>query len=148
LSYAYEKHKDSIAQTATAGVEEEGNGISGEYRIGPVKLSGQYGEYDRTGSTTQKSYQAGIQYYLGKHQFILTYSASEDGGPTSTAVQPECDLTAVGYRYNFTRRTFFIGSYAKVDNKVGRLCNFGSNTLTITDGQDPQGFSLGLRHVF
>lgn len=148
FSYAYEKHKDSIGQTATAGVDEDGNAVSAEYRVGPVKFSGQYGEYTRTASTKQKSYQAGLQYYVGKHQFIFTYSASKDGGPTSAAAQPECDLTAAGYRYNFSRRTFFIGSYAKVDNKTGSLCNFGSNTLTITEGQDPQGFSLGLRHVF
>ena len=148
FSYAYEKHNDSVGQTATAGVDEEGNGISGEYRFGPVKLSGQYGEYERTRATKQKSYQAGVQYYLGKHQFILTYSASKDGGLATAAVQPECDLTAVGYRYNFTRRTFLIASYAKVENDTGSLCNFGSNTLAITEGQDPQGYSLGLRHVF
>ncbi len=148
LSYAYEKHNDSIGATATAGVDEEGHGLSGEYRVGPVKFSGQYGEYERTASTKQKSYQAGIQYYLGKHQFIATYSASKDGGASAAAVQPKCDLTAVGYRYNYSKRTFLIASYAKVDNETGNLCNFGSNTLTITDGQDPQGYSLGLRHVF
>ncbi len=148
FSYAYEKHNDSIAQTATAGVDETGNGVSGEWRIGPVKLSGQYGEYERTNATKQKSYQVGFQYYLGKHQFILTYSASQDGGLNTAAVQPECDLSAVGYRYNFTKRTFLIGSYAKVDNKTGSLCNFGSNTITISEGQDPQGYSLGMRHVF
>jgi hypothetical protein len=26
--------------------------------------------------------------------------------------------------------------------------NFGSNALTIANGQDPQGFAVGLRHVF
>lgn len=148
LSYAYEKHNDSIGQTATAGVDEEGNAVSGEFRLGPVKFTGQYGQYERTASTRQKSYQVGVQYYLGKHQFIATYSASEDGGADTAAIQPECDLAAVGYRYNFTRRTFLIASYAKVDNKTGSLCNFGSNTLTITEGQDPQGYSLGMRHVF
>lgn len=148
ISYAYEKHNDSIEQTTTAGIDEEGHGISGAYRIGPVKLTGQYGEYERTNATKQKSYQAGIQYYLGKHQFIATYSASKDGGARSAAVQPECDLAAVGYRYNFTRRTFFIASYAKVDNESGNLCNFGSAPLTITAGQDPQGYSLGMRHIF
>lgn len=148
FSYAYEKHEDSIGQTATTGVDEEGHGLSGEYRFGPVKVSGQYGEYDRTGATTQKSYQVGLQYYVGKHQFIATYSASKDGGATGAAVQPECDLAAVGYRYNFSRRTMLIASYAKVDNETGSLCNFGSNTLSIADGQDPQGFSLGVRHTF
>ena len=147
LSYAYEKHKEMVDQVVTRGVDEEGHGISGEYRIGPVKLSGQYGEYERTGTTKQKSYQVGAQYYVGKHQLIATYSASKDGGTVNT-VQPECDLTAVGYRYNFSRRTYFITSYAKVQNDQGNLCNFGSGALTITNGQDPQGYSVGMRHVF
>ena len=147
LSYAYEKHVEMVDQTATRGVDEEGHGISGEYRFGPVKLSGQYGEYERTGTTKQKSYQVGAQWYTGKHQFIATYSASKDGGANG-AVQPECDLTAVGYRYNFSRRTYFITSYAKVQNDQGNLCNFGSGALTITNGQDPQGFSVGIRTVF
>lgn len=147
LSYAYEKHSEMVDQTVTRGVDEEGHGISGEYRFGPLKLSGQYGEYERTGTTKQKSYQVGAQWYAGKHQFIATYSASKDGGATG-AVQPECDLAAAGYRYNFTRRTFFITSYARVQNDQGNLCNFGSGALSITNGQDPEGFSVGMRHLF
>lgn len=147
LSYAYEKHKELVDQVVTPRVDEEGHGISGEYRFGPVKLTGQYGEYERTGTVKQKSYQVGAQYYVGKHQFIATYSASKDGGAVDT-LQPECDLAALGYRYNLSRRTFFIASYAQVENDVGRLCNFGSGSLSIQNGQDPQGFSLGLRTVF
>lgn len=147
LSYSYEKHNEMVDQVATRGVDEEGHGLSGEYRIGPVKFSAQYGEYTRTGTTKQKSYQVGVQYYTGKHQFIATYAASKDGGAVNTP-QPECDQPSVGYRYNFTRRIFLIASYTLVENDVGRLCNFGSGALTITDGQDPQGYSLGMRYVF
>ena len=147
LSYAYEKHKEMVEQSPTVGVDEEGNGISGEYRFGNFKVSGQYGEYKRTRTEKQKSYQVGAQYYIGKHRLIATYSASKDGGTVGKA-QPECDLTAVGYRYDFSRRTFFIASYAQVQNDVGNLCNFGSGSLSIKNGQDPQGFSVGLRTIF
>jgi predicted porin len=147
LSYAYEKHDEMVDQATTRGVDEEGHGISGEYRVGSVKLSGQYGEYTRTGTAKQKSYQVGAQWFLGKHRLIATYSASKDGGATG-AVQPECDLTALGYRYDFSRRTFFIASWARVQNEEGNLCNFGSGGLTISNRQDPEGFSLGLRTVF
>jgi predicted porin len=147
LSYAYEKHNDAVGDTPTAGIDEEGHGISGEYVFGPVKLSGQYGQYERTGATKQKSYQVGAQWRAGKHTFIATYSASKDGGDLGD-VQPECDLAAVGYKYTFSRRTFFIASYAKVENDEGDLCNFGSGALSIKDRQDPQGFSVGLRTVF
>ena len=30
--------------------------------------------------------------------------------------EPECDMGSIGYRYDFTRRTFFIASYTKVEN--------------------------------
>ena len=133
-----------VDQTVTRGVDEEGHGISGEYRFGPVKLSGQYGEYERTGTTKQKSYQVGAQWYTGKHQFIATYSASKDGGANG-AVQPECDLTAVGYRYNFSRRTFFITSYARVQNDQGNLCNFGSGGAH--HHQRPGSAGLQRRHA-
>jgi hypothetical protein len=35
-----------------------------------------------------------------------------------------------------------------VENEVGNLCNFGAATLAIANGQDPQGFSAGIRHIF
>lgn len=89
----------------------------------------------------------GAQWRSGKHPFIATYSASRDGGDLGE-VQPECDLAAVGYKYTASRRTFFIASYAKVENREGDLCNFGSDALSIEERQDPEGFSLGLRTVF
>jgi predicted porin len=147
ISYAYEKHREWIDGSTTPGVDEEGNGISGEYVIGPVKLSGQYGEYRRTGTATQKSYQVGAQWRAGRHTLIGTYSASKDGGAAGAA-QPECDLAALGYKYAFSRRSFLIASYARVQNDTGSLCNFGSGALSIKEGQDPEGFSLGLRTVF
>ena len=147
LSYAYEKHDELVDQAVSRDVEEEGHGVSGEYRLGSLKLSGQVGQYSRTGTTKQKSYQVGAQWFAGKHRFIATYSASKDGGATG-AVQPECDLAALGYRYDFSRRTFFIASWARVQNDEGNLCNFGSGALTIANRQDPEGFSVGLRTVF
>jgi hypothetical protein len=40
-------------------------------------------------------------------------------------------------------------NYAKVDNEVGNLCNFGQSGISgLAAGQDPQGFSIGVRHVF
>ena len=147
LAYAYEKHHDSNGSSTTAGVDEEGFGLSGKWTFGMVKLSGQYGEYRRTNATKQKSYQAGVQLLLSRHTLILTYSASKDGGATGSE-QPRCDLTAFGYKYTFSKQTFLIASYATVKNDVGRLCNFGSNSLSIADRQDPEGFSIGLRKAF
>jgi hypothetical protein len=35
---------------------------------------------------------------------------------------------------------------ANADSANG--CNFDTNKLTLAPGQDPQGFAVGMRHVF
>lgn len=147
LSYAWEKHNDQNGATVAAGINEEGNAVSASYRFGALKLSGQYGEYKKTNSKTQSSYYAGAEWTLGKHVLLAAYQNSKDGGVT-TAAQPNCDLIGIGYRYDFTKRTSFMAEYADVNNDVGNLCNFGISPLSITAGQDPQAFAVGIRHLF
>jgi len=158
IAYAYEKHKSCLISSGaaaaasscvpTAGTDEDGNAIAGSYRFGPVKLDGQYGEYKRTGSEKQKSYQVGLEWFIGNNVILASYSRSKDGGVNGTQ-QPECKLFGVGYRYDFSKRTSFIANYAKVDNEVGTLCNFGQGAISgITAGQDPKGFAVGVRHYF
>ncbi|APV50195.1 hypothetical protein BWI17_11165 [Betaproteobacteria bacterium GR16-43] len=148
LTYAYEKHKDSRDGTVTAGIDEEGNGVGGYVRVLGAKLMAQYGEYKRTNTLKQKSYALGMDWVFSEvHHVLAIYQNSKDGGVT-TAAQPKCDAQGLGYRYDFSKRTFFTAYYTKVNNEVGNLCNFGAGTLTITAGQDPQGFSAGVRHLF
>jgi predicted porin len=148
LTYAYEKHNDSRDGTVTAGVNETGNGVGGYVRVAGAKLMGQYGTYTRTGTNKQKSYALGVDWvFTGAHHLLAIYQDSRDGGP-SALVQPKCHMYGVGYRYDFSKRTFFTAYYTKVENEIGNLCNFGAATLSITSGADPQGISAGVRHVF
>jgi hypothetical protein len=39
-------------------------------------------------------------------------------------------------------------SYVKVDNNTTMNCNFGAGTALGVNGQDPQGFGIGVRHYF
>jgi predicted porin len=148
LAYAYEKHQELVGATATDNVDEKGNAFAGAFTFGPVKLSGQYGEYTRTGTEKQKSFQVGMDWFFGNNHILGSYSKSKYGGASGGA-QPECKLAAVGYRYDFSRRTSFMANYTKVDNETGNLCNFGQSALAgIAAGQDPKGVSVGVRHVF
>lgn len=147
-AYGHEKHFDQNRAAVAAGIDEVGNVVSASYKLGAVKLFGQYGEYRKTGTETQKSYLAGAEWTLGKHVLLASYQNSKNGGETSAAQQPRCDLMGLGYRYNFSRRTSFEAEYSKVDNEVGNLCNFGTIPLTVSAGQDPVGYAIGLRHVF
>lgn len=148
LFYAYEQLED---QSATLQ-EQEANSLGGTYVFGPVKIGLMYQEFKKSGLTKKEALFVPVTWTIGKHQLMYTYTNAQDGGSTAAgAEQPESTVHSIGYQYNFTRRTFLITSYTKVDNNnaAGNAYgNFGQNQITITNGQDPQGFQVGLRHVF
>ncbi len=150
LFYAYEEHKDRSATVQ----KEDGNSVGGSMGFGAFKVGALYGEYKRNapsgaGYHKRKSYLANVVYTMGSHQFIYQFQNSEGGNrqnATNTVAQAECDVNSVGYQYNFTRRTFFLAQYVKVDNNAEGAC--GSGQFGIGAGADPQGVSVGVRHVF
>ncbi|MEP7261842.1 MAG: porin, partial [Usitatibacter sp.] len=145
----YEEHKDQLGSTPTSGLEDKGTAGGGSFVIGPVKLGGQYQEIKKTNRTKQKNVMGNVTFTFGNNQLIYQFMNSKDGAlSVPGTAQPDCDSNSVGYQYNFTRRTFFLAQYTKVDNNDAASCNFGANRLAIAAGQDPQGVSLGIRHVF
>jgi predicted porin len=147
LGYAYHEFKD-IAFVGTAVLpKQEGNALFGSFTFGPIKLGALYEELKRTNQTKQKAWMGNVVWTLGNNQLIYQYQNAKDGGGNGAA-QPDCKVNALGYQYNWSRRTFFLAQYVKIDNNAVATCNFGANTLAIAAGQDPQGISLGLRHIF
>ncbi|MBL0143619.1 MAG: porin [Betaproteobacteria bacterium] len=150
LAYSYEEHKDMVGTTATPNAKEDGNAFAARYAFGNWRLMGQYGEYKKSApgsSVKDKSFYVGTDYAMGKHVLIGSYQHAEQG-------TGDCDMWSVGYRYDFSKRTFFIASYAEVDNSSSTTdaaanmnCNFGTAALGGA-GADPKGFGLGVRHVF
>jgi len=148
LVYAYEEHKDP----STTLTKEDGNALGGTFKIGPVKLGALYNEFKRTtvsgpAPSKTKSWMGNVVWSIGKNDIMYQYMTSKDGGATSAA-EPDCKSNSIGWQYNFTKRTFFLAQYVKVDNNDFASCNFGSNRLTAAKGQDPEGVAIGLRHVF
>ena len=134
--------------------KEDGNALGGSFNFGAFKIGGLYEEFKRNavaspGFHKRKSYLANVVWTLGSNQLIYQYQNSEGGNRqnlTNTAAQAECDVNSIGWQYNFTRRTFFLAQYVKVDNNDTANC--GSSQYGSSAGSDPQGISLGLRHVF
>ena len=148
LGYAYDESKDSPFGAVTPP-KQEGNALVGAYTFGPVKVGALVQEFKRTGFAKQKAYMVTGTYTAGKHQFILVHQDAKDGGAVGIAVQPSCKADAAGYQYNFSQRSMFIAQYVRVDNNQTGTCNFGSgNSIAIAAGQDPQGFAIGVRHLF
>src|SRR3954470_267657 len=109
VSYAYEKHKDQIpVSTASSttvfaqGTDETGNGIAAKYTMGWAQISGQLGQYKRTGSDDQKSGMINFSGTSGMHQGIASYRKSKGGDVTGNE-QASCDGYALAYKYLFDR---------------------------------------------
>lgn len=145
FALAFEKHRDQVGSVPTAGSGEDGRGVSGFRRFGPLKIYGQYGLYRATGTAMQRSRMIGFEAANGAHALLGTYQNSRNGGAVSAPAQPRCDLLGAGYRYRLSPRTFVIAQYARVNNKVGALCNFGTNPVAISAGQVLRGIAVGLR---
>jgi predicted porin len=165
IAYAYHEFKDIGLGTAPSTTfaslpKQTANQVAGTLAFGPVKLGAAYEEIKREGLgttavpgfTKRKSFLGNVVFTFGNNQLIYQYAKGKDGELTSIAAQPDCDANVFGYQYNFTRRTFFLAQYAKIENNNNNsTCNFGSTPGSISGnigGQDPKGISLGIRHVF
>jgi predicted porin len=155
LAYAYHELKDTTFGAAPSTVvtlpKQTSHEIVGTFRFGPVKIGAGYERTKRDTFTDHKALLGNIVWTLGNHQLIYQYTRAEDGELPTVAAQPECKINVGGYQYNFSRRTFFLAQYAKIDNNSTGTCNFGVTPGAIAGnvaGADPKGISLGLRHIF
>ena len=152
LGYAYEVHKDQQNATTTAAFKEKGHEAFATVKFGPFKVGGTVQRFDRTGRTNQKVTMVTGQYDVGKHSFWGIYAKSKDGLASNVRQQPLAKFATVGYYYNFSRRTFFVATYATlVNNYVSSFSLGGTGTAYATvsgPGNDPKGFGVGLRHIF
>jgi predicted porin len=146
VGYAYHELYDTAFGTPILQ-KQQAHAAFGTVTFGPIKLGLDYNKNKRTGLTDQTAMMGNITWTFGNNQLMYQYTKAKDG-EVSGAAQPECNINVLGWQYNFTRRTFFLAQYAKIDNNGTGTCNFGANTLAIAAGQDPKGFGLGLRHVF
>jgi predicted porin len=169
--FAYEQHKDSIRGVTQGGTKEQGMSFMLAGKMGGFELGGIYQQYKTNNNNVaglsisdQKALEIFGTYTMNKSVFILAWTSSKDGAANNTALsQPNCQAIAVAWNYNVTKRTTFMTQYYGAKNKENNAlyslvpangaanangCNFGSNGLALAPGQDPQEFSIGMRHLF
>ena len=158
---------DALAIADVQARKQTANSLFATVRLGPVKLGVDYQEFKRddpvlppvpgprtvTGWDKQKAGLANIVWTAGAHQLIYQYTKAKHGGqhnsdPATTPASPECSANALGWRYTFSKQTFVLLEYVRVKNNATATCNFGFNSLAIAPGQDPEGWALGMRHLF
>ena len=143
VAYAWEEHKDVSATNR----KETGNQFAGYFTMGMFKLGGVYEEIEKSGASDQKNFLASVVWTAGKHQIGYQFMNSKDGGANGATAQPDCDVNAVGYFYNWSKRSQLVATYVKVDNNEAGVCKFGSNDVGGA-GAGGEGFGIGIKHVF
>jgi predicted porin len=162
IGYAYHEFKDGggvgVTNFAVIPEKQSINAIFGSFTFGPIKVGGLYDKVKRTSSlaaadySDQKAWLANVVWTLGNNQIIYQHQDAKDGAlKIATTGQPSCKADSIAWQYNFSRRTFFLAQYSKVDNNDLGTCNYGSTPGPLTTnvaGQDLRGIGLGIRHSF
>jgi predicted porin len=140
---AYEDHKDP-----KAGISKEHAWSGGAaYSFGPIKVGGEYEQISRDASTgdnppDRKEWLANVIWTVGANQLIYQHQDSK-------ADSVKCNSDTLAYKYNFSKRTFFIAQYMRTDNHDSGTCSFGTAaSFPVAPGQDVTSAGVGLQHVF
>lgn len=148
VNFSQERHKDFRGAVATAGVTEKGMNLAGTFTFGPVKIGLLAQKIEATDRTDKKASFAALTYTAGKSEFIASYGKVKNGAALTVA-QPEAKQSAVGYNYNFSKRTTFNARYASLKNNAASAAAMDASGLPgFAAGNDPKGFGVGLRHTF
>ncbi|MEP7157293.1 MAG: porin [Betaproteobacteria bacterium] len=149
VGYAWERHKDQLGAAFTANVRETGNTLAGSFVFGPVKFGLLGQKVESPGRTDAKTTFASAIFTMGKNDFVITGGKLKGGALKTAALQPETKMGAVGYNYNFSRRTTFMMRYAYATNNAAANAQLNASGLPgFVVNDDPRGFGVGLRHTF
>ncbi|MBL8421102.1 MAG: porin [Dechloromonas sp.] len=138
-------------------------GGSVDFKVAKVMALYSWNEMDlqtaNTGNATVNNWMLGATFPIGKHEILSSYIYSDGNRQAGGDAQQ----LALGYKYNFSKRTSFYGAYAWIDNSDKRLNGVGDATASGSyaaqnnpggvatfqpAGVWQQGVQVGLRHWF
>ena len=140
------------------GFTQAGLTINAIYENLDLRAGNATGLNNQVTELARDAYWIGAKYALGNHEFRLAYAQALKGKVTENFEETSADnlkaqQISVGYGYNFSKRTQVYGVYSTVDNKTDAAFDFGpsksrTGVTTASAGADPEGFSVGVRHLF
>ena len=137
--------------------------ISGGWNFGIVRLAGVYErlKYDTpTGDLKRDFWGVSGTIPMGTGSWYLFYGRANDGkggaadgeriGPFGPAKGSDTSSNQweVSYTYPFSKRTSVYAGYVKIDNDSNASYTFNINPYPIAIGGKPQGFAMGMIHLF
>jgi predicted porin len=120
------------------------SGIAAAYSAAAFRLMGGLfrDHVGRPGNTTGNGFTLGVIVPIGASDFKAAISKYR----VDTGAQPETRKLALGYVYNFSKRTAAYGTYARVSNSGG--ATRAINGAVTGANQGSSGFDIGIRHTF
>ena len=136
------------------------------FTSGPVTVNAIYENMElRAGNATSMNNQVtdwkrdafwiGGKVALGNNEIRLAYAQALKAKVTknfeeSTMDNSGAQQVSVGYAYNFSKRSQVYGVYSTILNKDNAAFDYGPGKSKVgpTAGADPEGYSIGIRHLF
>ena len=122
--------------------------LGASYDLGVVKPAFIY-HSEKSGSVKNNIYMLNATAPVGPGRLIGSYARYDlkDSGNSSNEL-------ALGYVYDLSKRTAVYGTYAHMSNKNGAARNLNgvgasfNTNVTVTPGQNVNGYQVGIRHAF
>ena len=125
--------------TTGVGTNVTTTNFGASYDLPFAKLMAFYNTDSNTGLADLKSYDVGALVPAGPGTIRFAFSSADNG----TA---KTDKWAIGYVYNFSKRTALYGTFASLSNSGGAAQSL-NGAVTPANGAST-GIDLGIRHVF
>jgi predicted porin len=172
LRYAYERHKDyfgltqlggSAPGTANQSSTDDAHMLIASYRFGTSRVVAMYERlsYENDDNTagaidsrSRNAWEIYAEHSIGPHKLFAEYSSADEGdcdrvgGGSCSTSGLGADAWALGYVYNFSKRTSVYGVYYQIDNdENARYAVFPPQGPT-PGGTDASSVGLGFIHTF
>ncbi len=118
--------------------------IGGSWNFGFAKLMGMASR-DRNGATSARGAEIGVIVPIGSSEIKASYSQYKI---RTAATSPESSKLAIGYGYNFSKRTTVYTAYGRVRNENGSTATVSLGAPAAVAGKASSGFDIGIRHAF
>jgi predicted porin len=115
--------------------------LAANYDFGPAKVFAAYADNDWFIGKS-RDLLIGATVPFGPHKFIGSYIKKTGRGATDGV---DADQWALGYTYNFSKRTNLYAAYGQINNDGGATYTVGNNS---ENGTGNKAFNLGVRHTF
>jgi len=125
--------------TTGAGTDVQTTNVAGSYNLGVAQLMAFWNKDANTGVADVTGYTLGALVPAGPGTVRVAFSSSDNG----TA---KTDKFALGYVYDFSKRTSVYGTFASLSNSGG--ATQALNGASTPANGSSTGFDLGVKHTF